>query len=81
MKDKNIEKQLKSKTKTEIIDFLLNSFEKNNLVNPKYRAWFAKRFYKLDVTKILKLSEQALVKGDNKTAYFCHMIKAEYEEL
>lgn len=74
-------KDIKTATKSEIIDYLLNDYEKQNLVQPKYRSWFAKRFYDLNLELVDKLAKEATIRGENKGAYFCASVKAKYEEL
>lgn len=49
----------------------------SELVNPAYRAWYCKMFYKLGKDRVLHLASVARSDGKNPRAYFSKLLKME----
>lgn len=48
----------------------------SDLVNPQYRAWYCKMFYKLGKDKVLTLASQARNDGKNPPKLFSHLLRS-----
>ena len=49
--------------------------ELSDLVNPSFRAWYCKQFYKLGNQRVLQLASQARADGKNPKKLFSHLLK------
>lgn len=49
--------------------------ELSDLVNPEFKAWYCKSFYKLGRDHVLVLASKARVDGFDKRKYFSSLLK------
>lgn len=48
----------------------------SDLLNPKFKSWYAQRFYSLPASKIQQLASQARVDGKHPAKLFSFLLKA-----
>lgn len=54
-------------------DFLFDQLQ--DLVNPKFKAWYCREFYRLGKDQVLKLASQARIDGRTPSKLFSHLLK------
>lgn len=47
----------------------------HDLVNPEFRAWYCREFYRLGVERVLALASQARVDGKDPSKLFSYLLK------
>lgn len=56
-----------------IVDMMLADYK--DLIDPKYKPWFAKRFYKLPFDLVHRCASEARQEGRNKQSLFTYKIR------
>lgn len=68
----NRQSDIKIKTNSQLVDILLMDCE--NLIEPEYQKWFARKFYDLDESTVRQLASEAKADGKNPKRLFCYLI-------
>ena len=56
-------------------DYLFEDQRLSGLVNPTFKAWYCKHFYRLGKDKVLQLASIAKVDGNNSARLFSFLLK------